>query len=80
MLYETGFEVLFDKVILVTVDEDTQLKRLMQRNNLTKEEALKRIHSQLPQNDKIQKADFIIENNFDLKNLEQQVEQVLSKL
>lgn len=80
LLYETGFEVLFDKVILVTVDKNTQLKRLMHRNNLTKEEALKRIHSQLPQNDKVNKADFIIENNFDLRNLEQQVEQVLSKL
>ena len=80
LLYETGFDLLFDKVLLITVDKNTQLKRLMQRNNLTEEEALKRINSQSPQNDKAKKADFIIENNTDLKNLELQIKQVLLKL
>ena len=62
-LYEAGFEGLFDKVILVTADENTRLERLMKRNNLTREEAVLRIKSQIHQEEKIAKADYIIENN-----------------
>ncbi len=63
LMYETGFDKLFDKIILVTVDKDIQIRRLMKRNNLSEEEALQRIASQLPQEQKINLADYIIENN-----------------
>lgn len=78
-LFEAGFEKLFDKVICVTADEKIRLERLMKRNCLTKDEALKRINAQC-ENGKLEKSDFVIQNNSDLINVETQVEDILSIL
>ena len=76
LLYEAGFENLFDKVILITVNEDIQLQRLMARNNLSKEDAIQRIKSQIPQEEKIKKADFVITNNASIEILKKQIEKM----
>ena len=68
-LFEAGFEDLFDKIIFVTAKKEVRLKRLMKRNNLTHEEALKRIESQLSDEFKIKKSDIIIENNGTIEEL-----------
>ena len=52
----------------------------MKRNNLTKEEALLRINAQIPQEEKIKKSDFVIDNNSDLENLEKQTSILITKL
>ena len=77
LLFEAGFENLFDKIILVTVDNDTQLKRLMERNSLTKKDALLRINSQIPQEEKIGKSDFIVNNNSTIENLYEQLDKII---
>ena len=78
LIYEAKFDSLFDKIIFVTADFDIRLKRLMMRNNLSKEEAIKRISSQ---NSKyISKADYIIENNTTKEELKQKVTVLLSKI
>ena len=48
LLFESKFTELVDKTLLVFVDEDIQLQRLMERNHYSKQEALARIHSQMP--------------------------------
>ncbi len=80
LLFEAGFESIFDKIILITVDNKLQLSRLMNRNNLTEKEALSRMNSQIPQDKKISKSDYIIENNSTVENLLKQVDFVLSEL
>lgn len=80
LLYEAGFEDIFDKVIFIAVDKDIQLKRLMQRNNLSEEEALKRISAQMSQHEKIKRADFIIENNSTLESLNRQIADIIDRL
>ena len=55
-LFEAGYESLFDKVIFVSASEELRLERLMKRNNLSKEEAAKRIKAQLPEEEKIKKS------------------------
>ena len=80
LLYESGFDSMFDKVIMVSVDEKIQLERLMKRNDLSKEEALMRINSQNSQEEKIMRADFIIYNNSDLKSLKKQTQNVIQQL
>lgn len=80
LLFETGFDGMFDKIILVTTDEKTRLERLMKRDNLTEEEALKRINSQISEKEKIEKSDFIIKNKSDIQNLETQIKKVLEQL
>ena len=47
LLFEAGFKDMFDKTILISAKENLRLKRLMMRNNFTREEALKRIKSQM---------------------------------
>ncbi len=77
LLYEAGFEDIFDKVLFISVDKNTQLKRLIARNNFTKEEAEKRINSQLAQEEKIKNADYIIENNKSIDDLKIEVRKFL---
>jgi dephospho-CoA kinase len=62
---------LFDKIIFVSAPFDIRLERLMKRNNFTKEQALVRISAQQDEIDKIEKSDFVINNNSDLENLKQ---------
>lgn len=80
LLFEAGFEDMFNKIIFIKVNEIMQLNRLMERNGFTKDEALLRIKSQMPQKDKISKSDFVIENNSSIKDLEDNVKKVLRKL
>jgi dephospho-CoA kinase len=63
LLFETGLEKLVDEVWLVTVDMPVQVKRIMQRDNTGEEQARHRISSQMPQAEKIKKADRIIDNS-----------------
>lgn len=78
LLFEVHWENLFDKIILVTADENIRLNRLMQRNNLSREDALLRIHSQMSEEEKINKADFIIKNLSTIENLSIQISKILS--
>ena len=73
LLFETGFDKLFDKILFIQCDDDLRLKRLMARNNFTQEQAQKRMDSQLPQEDKIAKSDFVIHNNSSLEELKKEV-------
>jgi len=63
LLFEAGAEGRVDQVLVIVVDPDIQLARLMQRDNLGDLEARRRIDSQWPQADKVQKADFVIDNS-----------------
>ncbi len=80
LLYEAGFDDIFDKVLLVSADKNIQLERLMKRNNFTEEEARLRINSQMPQEEKIKLADFVIYNNSSLESLNKQLQDFLNSL
>ena len=79
-LFEAGFETLFDKIVFITAPEETRIERLMKRNNLTREDALKRIVAQEKDETKIPKCNFVIQNNADLTNLERQVNGLLASI
>ena len=80
LLFEAGFENMFDKIILVTTEEKERVKRLIARNNLTKDEAMKRIQSQIPEPEKQKKSDYIINNDSDIENLKIQTEKIIEQL
>ncbi len=80
LLFETGFDKLFDRIIFVSADSNIRLERLMKRNNFTKEEALRRIQSQGAEEEKIQKSDFVIYNNLTLTDLKTQTDLVLNNI
>lgn len=78
LLFETGFEKFFDKVLIVVTESKIQLERLMKRNNLTKEDAIKRINSQMPQKEKISHSDYIVRNNGTIDELKSELSKILN--
>ena len=80
LLYEANFVDLVEKVAVVYVDEDVQLERLMTRNSLSKEEALKRIESQMSPQEKASLGDFVINNSYGKEDTFQQIDVILEKL
>ena len=80
LLFETGMYTLCDKNILVYVNEDIQIERLIARDGITKELAKKIIDSQMSLDEKKSKSDILIENNDSLEELEKKVEMVYKKI
>ena len=80
LLYEANFVDLVEKVAVVYVDEDVQLERLMTRNFLSKEEALKRIESQMSPQEKASLGDFVINNSYRKEDTFQQIDEILERL
>jgi len=73
LLVEAGAHKRFDKLIVVYADEETQLKRLKERDGFTDEEVTKRISSQMPLKEKVKYADFVIYNDKGLEETRRQV-------
>lgn len=69
-----------DYVVLVAVPYKTQLERLMKRNNFTKEEADKRILSQMPTAVKAKRSDLVIDNSGDLEKLKKQTLSLIAEV
>lgn len=70
----------FDAIIVVYVDEATQLKRLLQRDGIDKDLALKIISSQMAQEEKLKYADFIIDNSKNLEFTKMEVRRVFEAI
>jgi dephospho-CoA kinase len=80
LLIECGMQKYFDKIILVNSDRETQIRRLIKRNNLTIEDAEKRVNSQMPIEEKRKFADFIIDNCGSFEDLEVKARDLFFKL
>jgi dephospho-CoA kinase len=52
----------FDRVILVSAGVELRVKRLMARDNISRDEAENLIHVQMPDKDKIERSDFVLRN------------------
>ena len=80
LLFESGMQWKFDKVITVYCDERVQLERVIQRDNLSCEDAKKRIDSQLSQNVKVSKSDFSIDNSGGIEELNKSIENLMEQI
>lgn len=69
LLFETGMDNLFDEIVFVYAQDEIRLERLMKRNGYSREYALKRINSQMPQQEKLPKAHKVIFNEGSLERL-----------
>ena len=63
ILYESGFDKIVDKVVMVYADEDVRIERSMQRDGADRAAIEERIKNQSSDKDKRLKADFVIHNN-----------------
>ncbi len=60
IIFEKKMEDKFDKIIVVAASEDVRIKRVVSRDKCSEKEVRDRIRLQLPQEEKIKKADFVI--------------------
>ncbi|AND80401.1 dephospho-CoA kinase [Streptococcus pantholopis] len=80
LLIEQDYRKWFDAVWIVYADKSTQIRRLMERNGYSQDEAQKRLASQMPLKEKCQYADAVIDNNGSLADLQEQVTKLLKRL
>ncbi len=80
LMIESGGYRRFDKLIVVWCDSATQLQRLVSRNNLSEQEALKRINAQMPQEEKKRYADFLIDTTHGFESARRQTVEVFEQL
>lgn len=80
LLYEVNREKDFDQVIVTACDPATQLRRVMERTGLSEWEARKRLAAQLPIDEKIRRADYVIRTDGSLADTDKQVKRVVEQL
>lgn len=73
LLFETNLDSITDFTIVIKTTKKTQIERIIKRNSISKEEANKRIGLQIPLKLKVQKADFVINNNGSLNTLKKNI-------
>ena len=66
-----------DYCIVVWVDTNVQLQRVMARDKISKYDAVSRINSQMPLEEKKKYANILIDNNFDISKTKEQVEDII---
>ncbi|MFA4916872.1 MAG: dephospho-CoA kinase [Syntrophales bacterium] len=80
LLIEGKFQRLFEVVVLVYISSDEQIERMMNRNGCSREDALLRLASQMPIDEKIPYADIIINNQGSVERTREIVNQVWEEL
>ncbi len=73
LLFETKMDKMFDQIVMIYANDKLRLERLIKRNNLTEDYALKRLHSQMAQDKKVLKSDIVIKNESSIEDLEKEV-------
>lgn len=79
-LFENNMDKDVDRIILVYLGESLQLRRLMKRDKLTESEAVRRIESQLPLDEKAERSDYVIYNDRDKEYLKEQFNKLFREL
>lgn len=80
LMIESGGYKRFDKLIVVHCRPEIQLERLMARNNLTRDEAARRIAAQMPQEEKKRFADYLIDTSDGFESARRETEKVYDAL
>jgi dephospho-CoA kinase len=80
LIYEISIEQMFDAIIVVYASMENRIKRVMERDGLSRREIIARVRRQIPLDDKKQWADFVVDNNGSLEDLKRQTDQIFEKL
>ncbi|MBK8946019.1 MAG: dephospho-CoA kinase [Ignavibacteriae bacterium] len=74
LIFEAKMEKLFDFILLVTANDEIRIERILLRDRISKDEVVKRIEKQIPEQIKKTKSDFIIDNNKSFEELKSKSE------
>jgi dephospho-CoA kinase len=80
LMIESGGYKRFDKLIVVHCRPEIQLERLMARNIISRQEAERRIGAQMPQEEKMRYADFLVDTSFGFEDTRRQTLEVYRQL
>ncbi len=80
LLYETNYQEIVDKTIVVYTSQAEQVSRLVSRDRITKEYAQMKIDSQMPLSKKVDLADYVIDNSFSILNTKKDFIKILEDL
>lgn len=80
LLFENSLDKEMDFNILVYLDEKTQIKRILKRDKISENQAIKRIESQMSLEDKKMKSDFIIDNSGDREYSYTQFDKIIKEI
>jgi dephospho-CoA kinase len=80
LIYELSLEHMFDAVVVVSSRMQNRIERIKSRDKLSQKEITDRIHKQLPIEEKMNWADFVIENNGSLEDLKKESRQIYQRL
>lgn len=80
LLFETGYDAEVSSTVVVTARQSLRVQRIVERDGSTKAAALRRIRSQMPDREKVKRADLVIRNNGSLAELEIRTKEVFDEL
>ena len=80
LLFEAKLEEYLDLTVMVIADQQVRIKRALERGNLTEEDILRRIQLQMPDKEKLARADLVVTNNGTLEQLQAELEALYSNI
>lgn len=80
LLVEVNLQSMFDEIVVVYATREEQIERLTARDGLDEEAILARLDAQMPTEDKIEHADYVIRNSGSLEDLNHEVDKVFEVL
>jgi dephospho-CoA kinase len=80
ILYESGMDRFADRIIVVYSSLEERLKRVMERDGTTQEKVMERINSQMPDEEKLKLADFVVYNDENHSLIEQCLDIIENKI
>ena len=80
LLFELDMKEKFDWVVVVSADKELRVKRLMERDQTSRDEAMHLIDVQMPEKEKIYRADYVVRNEGSMENLVESVDILFNNL
>lgn len=76
LLIESDLQYMFDRLLVVYIPQEQQVERLVERDGISKEEAADMLKAQLPIDEKLEYADFVVDNQGSSEETRKQVEDI----
>ena len=80
LLYELDMKEKFDWVVVVSADKELRVKRLMERDQTSRDEAMDLINVQMPDKEKVDRADYVVRNEGSMEKLVESVDILFNNL
>lgn len=79
LLLEAGLETRCDKVMVLVADRDVRVTRVKRRDGISEKQIQERIDNQMSDDEKIARADYVVDNSKDLKHLYEQLDKIIKE-